>query len=337
MIADIVIGLQHGDEAKGKITHQLCSNYDYDYVLRFNGGGNAGHTIYHHGQKFITHYIPAGVFHGTKSIIGSGCVINPKHFMEEMKDLAYAGIDVKNLVRIAANCHVITDDHLDEDGRDTKIGTTKRGTGPAYRDKYSRDGLRAKDVPELQDYVIDLYETLHRDRNVRILCEGAQGFELDIDWGDYPFVTSSHTTTASALLNGIPPQAIRNVWGVAKVYDTYVGTKDFEPSEDVFTKMRQVGQEFGATTGRPRQCNWLNHDKLVKSLAINGVTHLVFNKTDVLQEIGEYKMTVNGELMNFLSLDAMCDYISVKLPTPVRNRIKRILFSGDKHGADIAV
>tara|TARA_A100001515_G_scaffold120426_1_gene103359 strand:+ start:3749 stop:4762 length:1014 start_codon:yes stop_codon:yes gene_type:complete len=336
MIVDVVVGLQHGDEAKGKITHQLCKNYDYDYVLRFNGGGNAGHTIYHHGKKFITHYIPAGVFHGIKSIIGNGCVINPKHLMEEMRDLAYAGIDTKNLVRIASNCHVITDEHLEEDGRDTRIGTTKRGTGPAYRDKYSRDGLRAKDVPELEDYVIDLYETLHKDRDTKILCEGAQGFELDIDWGDYPYVTSSHTTVASALLNGIPPQAIRNVWGVAKVYDTYVGTKNFEPEGVAFPRLRDIGEEYGATTGRPRQCNWLNLDSLIKSLAINGVTQVVFNKTDVLQELGEFKLIYNNKVQEFSSLKQMCDYIEVRIPSPVRARIKRILYSGDKHGMDIA-
>ena len=337
MLADIVVGLQHGDEAKGKITHQLCSNYDYDYVLRFNGGGNAGHTIYHNGRKFITHYIPAGVFYGIKSIIGNGCVINPKHFLEEMKDLSSAGIETKNLVRIASNCHVITDDHLSEDARDVKIGTTKRGTGPAYRDKYSRDGLRAKDVPELQEYIVDLYEIFHSRRNIEILCEGAQGFELDIDWGDYPFVTSSHTTTASALLNGISHQSIRNVWGVAKVYDTYVGTKSFEPDDDVFKSMREVGEEYGATTGRPRQCNWLNLDNLIKSLAINGVTHLVFNKTDVLEKLEEYRLIYNDEVLNFNNLVEMQHFISVHTPSPVYSRIKRVLYSGDKKGLDIAI
>ena len=335
MIVDVVVGLQHGDEAKGKITHQLCRNYEYDYVLRFNGGGNAGHTIYHNGQKFITHYIPAGVFHNVTSILGNGCVVNPQHFLQEMQELSDAGIDT-SLVRIAANCHIITDEHLEEDGRDTKIGTTKRGTGPAYRDKYNRTGLRAKDIAELQPYIVDLYKVFHSQRDVQILCEGAQGFELDVDWGDYPYVTSSHTTSASALLNGIPPQAVRHVWGVAKVYDTYVGTKSFEPDDDVFKNMREVGEEYGATTGRPRQCNWLNLDNLIKSLAINGVTHLVFNKTDVLEKLEEYRLIYNDEVLNFNNLVEMQHFISVHTPSPVYSRIKRVLYSGDKKGLDIA-
>ena len=335
MIVDVVVGLQHGDEAKGKITHQLCSNYDYDYVLRFNGGGNAGHTIYHNGQKFITHYIPAGVFHNVTSIIGNGCVVNPQHFLQEMQELNDAGINT-SLVRIAANCHIITDEHLEEDGRDTKIGTTKRGTGPAYRDKYNRTGLRAKDVPELKPYVVDLYKVFYSHPSVKILCEGAQGFELDIDWGDYPYVTSSHTTTASALLNCIPPQAIRHVWGVAKVYDTYVGTKSFEPDGNIFKRMREYGEEYGATTGRARQCNWLNLDNMIKSLAVNGVTHLVFNKTDVLEKLDDYRLIFNNRVERFSSLENMKKYISIHLPLHIKSRIQRVLYSGDKNGLDIA-
>jgi adenylosuccinate synthase len=328
--------LQHGDEAKGKITHQLCKKNDYDYVLRYNGGGNAGHTIYHNGRKFVTHYIPAGVFHGVKSIIGAGCVLNPKHFLAEMKELSSAGIDT-SLVHIAGNCHIITDSHLQEDSKDEKIGTTKRGNGPAYRDKYNRSGMRAKNVPELENFVVDLYELFHvRGQTIKILCEGAQGFGLDIDWGDYPYVTSSHCTSASALLNAIPLHAVRHVWGVGKVYDTYVGQKKFEPDDPIFSKVREAGEEYGATTGRPRQCNWLDLDGLIKSLSLNGVTHMVLNKIDVLEHLDEWHLIHGGEILDFGSQNEMREYIVKSLPTGVATRLKNILWSGDKQGLDIA-
>ena len=329
MIADIVVGLQHGDEAKGKVTHHLCKNNEYTHVLRFNGGGNAGHTIYHEGQKFITHYIPAGVFYGIKSIIGSGCVLNPGHFLAEMKELSEAGIDT-SLVRIAKNCQIITDEHLGEDRKDVKIGTTKRGTGPAYRDKYSRLGLRAVDVPELKEYIIDLYEEFHSLADTTVLCEGAQGFELDIDWGDYPYVTSSHCTSASALLNGIPPDAVRHGWGVGKVYDTYVGKKKFQPDDEVFNMLREHGEEYGATTGRPRQCNWLNLDSLVKSARINGITHMVLNKIDVLDKVGTWILTHGSELKKFSCQDEMCNYIADNMHA-LDLDLRLLAFSGNKH------
>ena len=328
MIADIVVGLQHGDEAKGKVTHHLCKDGDYTHVLRFNGGGNAGHTIYHNGKKFITHYIPAGVFYGIKSIIGSGCVINAKDFFDELQQLRKAGIDT-SLVKIAKNCHVITSDHQVEDGRDEVIGTTKKGNGTAYRNKYGRTGIQAKDALEFKPFLIDLYEEFHMNKNIKILCEGAQGFELDIDWGDYPYVTSSHCTSSSALLNGIPPQAVRNVWGVGKVYDTYVGKKTFEPDEDIFPMLREIGQEYGATTGRPRQCNWLNLDSLKKSLAINGVTHLVLNKIDVLETVNRWSLYHGEDLIKFDTKKQMCEYIIENISDVYDSN--NIIFSGNKH------
>jgi adenylosuccinate synthase len=279
MLADIVVDLQYGDCGKGKVTHHLCKSGDYTHVIRYNGGCNAGHTIYHNGSRFITHHIPAGVFFGIKSIIGPGCVVNPTQFFKELQELNEGGVDTNGLVYIAKNAHVITTEHMEEDGKDTKIGTTKRGNGPAYRDKYGRTGLRAEDIPELQPYLVDVYEELHENtENPVILFEGAQGFGLDIDWGDYPYVTSSNCISAAALMNGVPPQAVRNVWGVAKIYETYVGTKKFQPNELIFDRIQEVGQEFGATTGRKRQVNWMNIDFLKKALNINGVTHLVFNK-----------------------------------------------------------
>jgi len=293
MIADIVVGLAYGDEGKGKVTHHLLKSGEYTHCLRFNGGCNAGHTIYHQGQKFVTHHIPAGVFFGVKSIIGAGCVVNLEQFYAEIQMLEEAGIQTGGLVYIATNAHIITDLHLEEDGVDVTIGTTKRGNGPAYRDKYERVGIRAEEVPELVDssYLIDLYREFYsRDGDPIILCEGAQGFGLDIDWGDYPYVTSSHCTTAGALLNGIAPSAVRKVYGVTKAYETYVGSKTFHGSGRVFDLIQQVGDEFGATTGRPRQCNWLNVQHLHRALAINGVTDLIVNKVDILREVDKWNL-----------------------------------------------
>ena len=293
MIADIVVGLSYGDEGKGKVTHHLLKSGDYTHCLRFNGGCNAGHTIYHKGQKFVTHHIPAGVFFGIKSIIGSGCVVNLEQFYNEIEMLESAGIKTTGLVYIAANAHIIMPRHLAEDTRDTKIGTTKQGNGPAYRDKYNRLGTRACEVPQLiqGSYLIDLYRELHeRETEAIILCEGAQGFGLDIDWGDYPYVTSSHCTSAGALLNGIPPAAVRKVYGVSKAYDTYVGAKEFHGKGRVFDLLQQMGNEFGATTGRPRQCNWLNIRDLKRAIHVNGVTDLIINKVDVLRAVGKWNL-----------------------------------------------
>ena len=310
MIADVVLGLQHGDEAKGKVTHHLCSKENYTHVIRFNGGCNAGHTIYHKGKKFVTHHIPAGVFYGVKSIIGPGCVVNPTQFFKELRELEDGGVSTQGLVFIAKNAHIITENHIKEDSTDTNIGTTKSGNGPAYRDKYDRIGVRAQDVAELRPYIIDIYDELYSQEDVKILFEGAQGFGLDVDHGDYPYVTSSHCTTAAALLNGVPPQAVRKVWGVAKIYETYVGAKSFQPPNPVFDTIQEVGEEYGATTGRKRQCNWMNWDNLVKAININGVTDIVLNKMDVLREVDHWRMYSDENLLKFDGEQEMKEWIS---------------------------
>ena len=331
MLADIVVGVQAGDEAKGKVTHHLCKNGDYTHVLRFNGGCNAGHTIYHEGKKFVTHHIPAGVFYGIKSIIGSGCVVNVKQFFKELKELKEGGIDVDGKVFIARNAHIITDSHLEQDGRDDCIGTTKRGNGPAYRDKYNRTGVLATSLHDLKPYLVDLYEEFHGENQVRVLCEGAQGFELDIDWGDYPYVTSSHCTTAGALPNGVPHKWIRNVWGVAKIYETYVGAKKFEPAGPDFALLRKYGEEFGATTGRPRQCNWLNLDKLTKAINVNGVNRLVINKMDVMRQLGRWTLISNGKETNFKTEPEMRSFLHKRLSGAWNHAPVLIYFSDNKH------
>lgn len=312
MRADIIVDLQYGDCAKGKVAHYLCKKGEYTHVLRYNGGCNAGHTIYHKGKKFVTHHVPAGVFFSLPSIIGSGCVLDPEKFLIEIDELEKGGIRTEGKVFIAENAHVIQSYHKGQDDPEGIIGTTKSGNGPAYRDKYARVGKRAKDVEILAPFLVDLYEVLH-SKNVYVLCEGAQGFGLDIDWGDYPYVTSSHCTSASALLNGIPWQSVRKVWGVAKIYETYVGHKYFEPNDQVFTTIREIGEEFGSTTGRPRQCNWLNIDLLCKAIAISGVTHVVLSKMDVLRAVDRWELYDTGKLHCFADETGMKKYILSRL------------------------
>jgi adenylosuccinate synthase len=300
MKADVIVDLQYGDCGKGKVAHHLARTRNYTHVLRYNGGCNAGHTIYHNGKKFITHHVPCGVFFGIKSIIGSGCVVNPQQLLKEIKELEEGGVDTKGLIFVAKNAHVITQDHLDEEDAEKKIGTTKRGNGPAYRDKYARTGIRAKDCAELEPFLIDLLPELNQPENY-VLCEGAQGFGLDIDWGDYPFVTSSHCTTAGALLNGIPPKSLNEVWGVMKCYETYVGAKKFELNNPIFSKIRTIGKEYGATTGRPRQVSWTDMNLVSNAILVNGVTHVVINKMDVLKEVGTWNVFDQNGQVNILS------------------------------------
>jgi len=315
--ADVILDLQQGDSGKGKISNALVQSGEYTHSVRFNGSNNAGHTIYKDGKKIVTHSIPAGVLHGVKSIIGPGCVVNVDHFFDELDDLEDCGIDLNGLVYISKNTHIITSSHLEEDGRDTKIGTTKRGNGPAYRDKYDRKGIRASEVHELQPYLIDVYEEFHGKKECSVLFEGAQGFYLDVDWGDYPYVTSSHCTVGSAVMNGVPPQKIRKIYGAAKIYETYVGTKKFEPDDPVFEKIRGLGNEYGATTGRPRQCNWLDIDNLVKAARINGVTDLVVSKMDILRSIGMWCLYYHGKKLTFSSEMGIKDFITNQIGSDV--------------------
>ncbi|MDP3696819.1 MAG: adenylosuccinate synthetase [Candidatus Taylorbacteria bacterium] len=325
---DIIVDLQYGDSGKGKVAYFLCQKNKYTHVIRYNGGGNAGHTVFHKGKKFVTHQIPVGVFFGVRSIIGSGCALDPETFFEELHGLEKGGIKTKGLVFIARNTHIVTPAHKEEDGKETRIGTTKRGIGPTYRDKYGRTGMRAENIPVLRPYLIDLHEEFHKkNKNAVVLAEGAQGFGLDIDWGDYPYVTSSHCTSAGALLNGFPPQSVRDVWGVAKAYETYVGLKEFEPKrEKIFEKIRELGKEYGATTGRARQCNWLDLQLLEKAARVNGVTKLVINKIDVLNRAGVWKIRNGLKLTSFNSPELMKTFICRYL-TPIRLPAKNIFFS----------
>lgn len=278
---DVVLGLQYGDEGKGKITNQMAKSGKYNMVMRYNGGSNAGHTIFINGQKVVTHLVPCGIFHNILSVIGSGCVVHVEKLMKELEYLSDLGFDT-SLVKVAYNAHIVTDKHIKEDSKDTKIGTTKTGNGPCYRDKVLRVGKRAESVPELNKMLIDLAD--HGEDNT-ILAEGAQGYWLDIDNGDYPYVTSSSCGIGSVLNNGFSHKSINHVFGVAKAYSTYVGAKNYQSDDPRFEKIREYGLEFGATTGRPRQIQWLEIDEMLVACLRNGVDKLIVNKLDVLDKI----------------------------------------------------
>ena len=215
----------------------------------------------------------------------------------------YNGIKTDGLLFISKNAHIITDDQLAEDGTDTAIGTTRTGNGPCYRDKYNRKGVRAEEIPMLEPYLIDMYEEFYEVDNsdFKILAEGAQAFGLDIDWGDYPYVTSSHCGVGSVLNNGFNHRHINKVYGIIKAYETYVGAKSFQPEEEIFSRIQQEGQEFGATTGRKRQCNWIDWNLVMKAARMNGVNRIVMNKVDILNKVQAWKIKHNGEILEFTS------------------------------------
>lgn len=315
LYADVIVDLQYGDTGKGKVAHALAKTDEYDMVLRYNGGANAGHTVYHDGVKVVTHQVPIGVLYGKVSVIGPGCVVNIKKLENEIRELNAAGFDTTGLIYVDKRAHLVTDAHLEEDGSDTQIGTTKQGIGPAYRDKYGRTGVRIGDDRTLRSTlfkVTDTYEFLHIDyHKFRVLCEGAQGFHLDIDWGDYPYVTSSHCTIGSAVLNGIPPKKIRKVIGTMKAYETYVGNKTnyTDENDPTFKRIQEVGQEFGATTGRPRKVNWMNLDRVVMAMSINGVNEVIINKLDVLREVGVYSVVYDGGIYALNTADKFKNFV----------------------------
>lgn len=308
---DICSGLAWGDEGKGKIVSQLSR--DYDFVCRWGGGNNAGHTIYVDKVKYKTHLIPSGIFFNKKSIIGPGCVVNKEAFYKEIEYLKKSGFDT-SLIKISENAHVVKDEHIEEDiqkYKDTQ-GSTSKGIAPCYRDKYARTGLRVKDVKsDFDGYIWDnkLYGN--------VLCEGAQGFWLDIDYGNYPYVTSSNTLPYSACSIGFPPQLIRKIFGATKIYDTRSGIDNEFPETlldvEELTKICMKGKEYGTTTGRRRKVNYMNLDKLTKSVIISGTTDLIISKVDVLIELDIYKLYHKKELVCFENIEEMKKYITSNL------------------------
>jgi len=301
---DIIYGLAWGDEGKGKIANAMAKHYDY--VCRWNGGPNAGHTVYVNGQKHKTHIIPSGIFAGKKCVIGPGCVINIDKFFEEVRTLRSAGFNT-DLVKISPNAHIITQEHIEYDKRNLgHLGTTAQGIAPCYSDKMLRRGRRAIEMMDAQ-WLWD------GELNGKILCEGAQSVWLDIDHGDYPYVTSSTTMPYGACSLGFSPQKIRRIIGVAKAYDTKSGVDPLFPTslwdDPVLNKIIELGGEYGSTTGRKRLVNWLNLDKLKKAILLSGCTELIINKYDILQQVNEYKVIHGNETQNFVSFTDMKRYV----------------------------
>lgn len=340
MSVDVLLGLQWGDEGKGKIVDVLTPQYDI--VARFQGGPNAGHTLVINGQKHVLHLIPSGIFHpDTACLIGNGVVLDPLTLKREIEQLQASGAEVQQKLLISQRAHLILPTHklLDAASEaakgDKKIGSTLRGIGPTYMDKTGRNGLRVGDLlrPDFEqkyqqlvekhrkllddfygyEYELDdedflkavnfmrsfklinseayLNEALKSGK--RVLAEGAQGTLLDIEFGSYPFVTSSNTITAGACTGlGIAPSHIQRVFGITKAYCTRVGSGPF-PTElhgAAGENLRAAGQEFGATTGRPRRCGWLDLPLLKYAIQLNGVTDLVVTKADVLSELHPLKI-----------------------------------------------
>jgi adenylosuccinate synthase len=336
--ADIVIDLQAGDTGKGKVAHHLAREHSYGAVIRYNGGANAGHTIYHQGTKIVTHQVPVGIFYNIPSIIGPGCVVNIAKLHEELDMLRSYGFVAP--LYIDKRCHVTTSDHVAEDTRDTKIGTTRQGIGPTYRDKYARTGARIVDVIKYNDFslpyeIIDIYQFLYRSQvtNLDVLMEGAQGFQIDIDWGDYPYVTSSHCTVGAVALNGVAPRHWRNVYGVMKAYETYSGFKSFSngttdiKTQLIFENIQQVGEEFGATTGRKRQVRWLDLDGVVQAMYINNVTDIIINKVDVLDKVGSYGTYAEGKFYEFSTPNAFRGFVEHHLHTHYKPMLNSVTWS----------
>ena len=349
MPVDIILGLQWGDEGKGKIVDVLSKQYKI--IARFQGGPNAGHTLEFEGIKHVLHTIPSGIFHDSViNLIGNGVVIDPVILEKEIKSLYKYNINFSKSLFISRKAHLILPTHRILDAAseaskgNKKIGSTLKGIGPTYMDKTGRNGIRVGDVEKpnwinkynqlkekhlklldfydvkvkfnLKDFekeffqaidlikemnIIDSEVFLHKEINskVNILAEGAQGSLLDIDFGSYPYVTSSNTTAAGACTGlGIPPNQLNNIIGIFKAYSTRVGSGPFptELSNSIGKKIAKIGNEFGSTTGRSRRCGWLDLVSLKYAVRINGITKLVMMKSDVLSGIENIKICIEYEM-----------------------------------------
>ena len=322
---DICCGLNWGDEAKGKIVSYLAKTGNYNFVCRWSGGNNAGHTIYKEGIKYKTHLIPSGIFYNITSIIGPDCVVNKKSFFEEVHYLKENGFNT-NLIFISPKAHVVTDEHIVEDKNKllNTLGSTGKGIALCYKDKFARKGILVKDIPEFKDYLWDekLYGT--------VLCEGAQGFWLDINHGNYPYVTSSNTLPYGSCSLGFPPQLIRKIYGASKIYDTRSGIDPlFQESllkDKELLSLVKVGEEFGTTTGRMRKTNWLNLDKLITAIKISGTTTIIISKVDVIKQVDIYKLYHNSKLVSFENFLKMEKYINNTLNSS-DNFLDEIIYS----------
>lgn len=370
---DVLLGLQWGDEGKGKIVDVLAPRYDV--VARFQGGPNAGHTLEFDGIKHVLHQIPSGIFREkTRNVIGNGVVLDPVIFKAEIEKLGKFNLDVKKNLFISKKATLILPTHRLLDAAyekakgDNKIGSTLKGIGPTYQDKIGRQGLRVGDIlsdkfreklqkltdihfkilkehqvefnwPELEATFLDAVKFLKEFNLIEseyflnkelqagstILAEGAQGALLDIDFGSYPFVTSSNTVTAGACTGlGVAPRHIGEVYGIFKAYSTRVGSGPFptELLDEEGERMRKEGNEFGSTTGRPRRCGWIDLPSLKYSIMINGVTQLLMMKADVLsifptiKVCTQYKLT-DGSITDMVPYEQVNEKI-----TPIYTEMK---------------
>jgi len=346
-MVDVLLGLQWGDEGKGKIVDYLAPQYDV--IARFQGGPNAGHTLYVNDKKVVLHQIPSGIFHeNTVNLIGNGVVLDPVTLQKECAKVGEFGIDYFKNLYISQRTHLILPTHraLDKASEQSKgsekIGSTLKGIGPAYMDKTGRNGLRVgdlldknfttqyirlrlkhqrlldsmnfhEDITEWEEEFFEAIELLRKFKIVngeyfinekiskgnKVLAEGAQGSMLDVDFGTFPFVTSSNTISAGVCTGlGIPPQKIKEVFGITKAYCTRVGSGPFptELFDETGEKLREVGSEFGATTGRPRRCGWIDLVALKFACMVNGVTQLIMTKADVLDAFEELKICTGYEI-----------------------------------------
>ncbi len=300
--ATVLIDLTLGDSGKGKIAYNESKTKNYDFCLKFNGGSNSGRTIYIEDKKYISHLFPTGIVSGIKSIIGCGCVLNEKKFFNELEELTKFVPNAHNLIKVAYNAHIVTDDHIKEENNESLIGTTKQGIGPAFRDKHARIGIRAEKITSLKPFLVDpvndiFIPSIEKNKIVNIFCEGVQSIGLDINHGDYPYVTSSSCGVGEAINNGIPPNSIKRILGCVKSYVTYVGTKEFQDKNDpILDKIGDLGFEFGSTTGRRRAVNYLDLDMVKKHMLMNSVNELHVNKMDILKELNCWKLFKKGIL-----------------------------------------
>jgi adenylosuccinate synthase len=370
MSVTVIVGIQWGDEGKGKIIDFLTE--EADIVARFQGGSNAGHTVEIGDKKFVLHLVPSGIFRDkTLCLICNGVVVDPIALMQEMQDLEKNGINLNGRIKISTRAHLVMPYHKTIDGlyeqkrKDgEKIGTTKRGIGPAYADKVARTGIRACDIldekilfakfakqlayyneifascsapilsheeeyekirnatnyikPFISDTVLDINKAAKDKKH--IVLEGAQGMWLDVDYGTYPFVTSSNTTSGGACTgSGLSPKHINNVVGVMKAYATRVGEGPFptELSDKIGENMRSIGKEFGASTGRPRRCGWFDAVSARYSCMVNGVDSLAITKLDILDQFDEIKICTAYDINGKISSDMPSETEKIVAAKPI--------------------
>lgn len=322
---DIVLGCSFGDEGKGKVVYDLLKKEGYNLCVRFNGSGNAGHTIYEGNEKFVVHQIPVGILlPNVFNLISSDCLVDIPRLKTEIDELKEKGVDITGRLFISKSCHIITPECIEYDIKNNKIGTTGSGIGPTYSQKMLRTGKRVQDceneIIQLGVQIVDMRKFWTSDfvrEHIRsVLLEGAQGFELDINWtNNYPYCTSSTCTLGGAINTGVPFKSIQKIYGISKAYDTYVGTMNFQPEkyDHDLNIIGDLGHEYGATTGRRRQCNFLNLDNLIEALQINGCTHCIINKADILNQASIYRLYYQNELHFFQNLMSMQNFITDKL------------------------